>query len=115
MSFSPLQEPDRLPGRRIAHIAVAGVIITVAAIVAAWLLMIASGRQPEQQASAAPPPSGLGTVERSLVRSTQRGIDERREQRRELDRFGWADRDAGMASIPIDRAIDLYVTREGGP
>ena len=114
MSFLPIQEPDRLPGGRVGVVALVGVVVTIAAIVAAWLLMIASGREPEQQASAAPPPSALGTVERSLVRATQRGTDLRQEQRRELDRFGWADRDAGVARIPLDRAIDLYVAREGG-
>jgi hypothetical protein len=35
--------------------------------------------------------------------------DLRDAQRRELAGWGWGDRDAGIARIPIDRAMDLVV------
>jgi len=35
--------------------------------------------------------------------------DLRDAQRRELAGWGWVDRDAGIARIPIDRAMDLVV------
>lgn len=32
----------------------------------------------------------------------------------DLDSYGWVDRDAGIARIPIERAMDL-VAKDGGP
>ena len=32
----------------------------------------------------------------------------------DLDAYGWVDRDAGIARIPIERAMDL-VAQDGGP
>lgn len=52
----------------------------------------------------APP---TGTLDRGLVRYEARGIDRNRAARAELDHFRWIDRDAGIAEIPIDRAIDV--------
>ena len=40
--------------------------------------------------------------------------DLRERQRRELESWGWVDRKAGIAKIPIDRAIDI-VAKEGSP
>jgi hypothetical protein len=112
MSFAPVQESDRVPGRKLAAIGIAGVAIMLASIFVAWLLMRARSSEPEQQASAAPPPAALGTVERGLFDETSRGLDERAAHRRELDGLGWVDRDAGIAHIPIDRAIDMVVARD---
>ena len=112
MSFEPIQERDRVAGRSLMAIAVSGIVITIASIFVAWLIMIAASPHPEQQASAAPPPSALGTVERTLFDDAQRGLDLRAAHRHQLDDLTWADRDAGVVHVPIDRAIDLYVDRE---
>jgi hypothetical protein len=112
MSFWPRQESDALPGVRIGIVAVTGVVITVVSILVAWRIMAGSGKYPEAQASAAPPPKGLGTVERSLFPNAERGLDLRARQSEALATVGWADRDAGVAQIPIDRAINLYLAQQ---
>lgn len=38
----------------------------------------------------------------------------RREQEAKLESYGWVDRERGVARIPIERAIDLYVERHRG-
>lgn len=107
MSFHVRQERDDVDDRSIRRIGIGSVVVFVLAIVAAALIV---GRH--EGAAAVPPPRG--TVERTLVLATKRGIDEREAQRRDLATWGWVDRDAGVARIPIDRAIDLVVAADGG-
>ncbi|HEY2367776.1 MAG TPA: hypothetical protein VGH87_15370, partial [Polyangiaceae bacterium] len=52
-------------------------------------------------------PAPRDTLERSLVTVTSPGLDRNAGRARDLDRYRWIDRDAGVAEIPIDRAIDL--------
>jgi hypothetical protein len=54
-----------------------------------------------------PAPVELSRIEQTLAGKAQRGIDLRNAQRRELERWGWVDRQRGVAQIPIDRAMDL--------
>jgi hypothetical protein len=49
----------------------------------------------------------IGIVEQTLVRNTRRGLDANDAERRNLTRWGWADRAHGVARIPIDSAMDL--------
>lgn len=66
-----------------------------------------------------PPPSPVAEAnapvippEPRLQESPIRDMDVFRQRELEvLDGYGWVDRDAGVARIPIDRAIDLYVER----
>ncbi len=110
MSFVPRQEPDRIPGAKLTWIGVVSAAITVASIVVAVVLLRAETKHVELYASA-PAPEPRGTVERTLVAAKARGWDDVRAQRAELERFGWADRDAGVAQVPIDRAMDLWVQK----
>jgi hypothetical protein len=54
----------------------------------------------------APPP---GLVEFSPIWDSERGVLLEAQQRKLLDRAEWVDRDAGIARIPIERAMDLVV------
>ncbi len=112
MSFHPEQEPDRVPGAKLAWIAGVSTAITIASVVVAVALTHAEGEHVDLFAHA-PAPAPRGTVERTLVEAKARGWDERRAQRAELDGFGWTDRDAGIAHVPIDRAMDLWIERQG--
>jgi hypothetical protein len=56
-------------------------------------------------------PRTLSQVEQTPIWDTRVGLDLLEKQRRELDRWGWVDREAGVAKIPIDRAMDI-VARE---
>jgi hypothetical protein len=112
MSFEPRQEREHVHGARLAQIAVASVVITIASVLVAWGMERATTTHASQYSTAPPPPAGLGTVERSLfLAEPGRGRAEIRARRAELDRWAWVDRDAGLVSMPVDRAIDLWAAR----
>jgi hypothetical protein len=112
MSFAPEQEEESVDGRHLALIAAVSVAIAIVATLASIVLERATTTGARSY-SDVPQPPPLGTVERTLVAEEPgRGVATREQQREELARFGWADRDAGVAYIPIDRAIDLWLARE---
>jgi hypothetical protein len=45
--------------------------------------------------------------EQTPIETTERGLTLRAKQLKQLAGYGWADRDAGIARIPIERAMDL--------
>lgn len=108
-SFAVRQERDRLERRPLVRVAVAAAATFFAAIAAAGALL--SHWSVPGAAAGAPSPSS--TVERTLVRTTERGIEERRAERDALSRWGWVDRDAGIARMPIERAMDLIAADAG--
>ena len=105
-------EDDRLDDRSVRRVSVAGVIVTLAALAAAGALLRRSERSRVHRgvASTAYDPMALDTTP---VERDDRGGEERRRQRRALERYGWVDRDGGVARVPITRAMDLVVEREG--
>jgi len=58
-------------------------------------------------------PMTIGTVEQGLLVGPARGLDFARDQRATLDRWAWVDRDAGIATIPVERAMDLVAADAG--
>ena len=90
------QEPDELPLRKILFAA----FVTV--VVFGIGLACAGAGVAHRHVAAVPPPHT--TVQYSLISNTAPGLDRKSPR---LDAFGWADRDAGVAIIPIDRAIDI--------
>lgn len=113
MSFEPRQEPEHVPGKRLTAIAAVSVAITVLAIVIAWRFVEATTRAPSAYSNAPPPPPLGGFVEHTLINDADRGQAERRAQQAELEAWGWVDRGAGIAHIPIEKAIDEWVARQG--
>jgi hypothetical protein len=111
--FAPEQAADHLPQRRLVAVGAASVVILLVAIAAAGLLLRVD--RPDHGRATAPlparAPDEIGHVEQSLVESTRRGLDLQDRQRAALGRYGWVDRDAGIARIPIERAIDLTLER----
>ena len=102
-----MQEPDRVPARRLALVTVVAIAVGVSAVVVAAFIGRVNGALPRRAFAAAPP---RGTVETSLVSTGGgRGDEARARQRALLDEYGWVDRDAGIARIPIDRAMDLVL------
>lgn len=113
-SFVPLQEHDRVARGSIVKIAILSVVIMAASLVAAWeLLETGRRRDLAEHQPTRPAPTTIGTVEQTLVLEGRRGTKLRAEQRASLDRWGWVDRDAGVARIPIDRAMDLVAADAG--
>ncbi len=105
---------DILP-RRIVGFAGGVVVLAAAAAVTCWLLF--GGFQgalvrrdppppalPEARARVLPPEPRLQinpTVDMDTYRAREQAL---------LSSYGWSDREAATARIPIDRAIDLYTT-----
>ncbi len=104
------QAPDEIGRRRIQHVTIASIVVMAISLVVTWGLLDEwrEGRQVEPS----PPPVAqptIGMLEQSLVEETHRASALRAEQEGALRQWGWVDRDAGLAKVPIDTAIDLFV------
>jgi hypothetical protein len=105
-----LQDPDRIDRRKILAVTAAGIVIMTAALVVAWVLLGMWG-QPPRRATPAVAPRTIGTLEQSLVATTRRAAELRSQQEASLHRWEWVDRDAGIARIPIEAAMDVMSER----
>lgn len=108
------QEPDRIERRSIVTVAVTSMVIGAIALVVAEVLLERWGEAPKHPPPLAAPRT-IGTLEQSLILDTQRGVELRRQQRTSLHRWEWTDRDAGIARIPIDEAIELIASTPPPP
>jgi hypothetical protein len=114
-SFQPRQEEDLVPSRRLVRIGVVSLVVGALGVVAATaLLLVCIGSVAPDMAAGkgpGPAPRTIAHVEQTPIWQTRAGEDLRAEQRRRLASWGWVDRDAGVARIPIDRAMDVVVGR----
>ena len=106
--FRVQQERDVIRGGWLVAITGLAIVIGALGVLAARLLNtpIAGQALPPAASGAA---FQAGTPERSLIERSERGLALQAEQRSKLSKYGWADRDAGIARIPIERAIELSV------
>jgi hypothetical protein len=111
--FVVLQEPDTVAVRPIATTAVASVLIGALGVFFAGVLLTATtgALRPDVGGRLGKKAGGpiLSEVEQTPVEVERRGIDLKAGQRRELETWGWVDRHAKIAKIPVDRAIDVIV------
>lgn len=107
------QEEDVVASRSLLKIYVVSILVGALGVFFAGVILAAStgalqpslaGPKGPQRASAQ-----LSHVEQTPIRDSERGIDLRRAQLRDLAGWGWVDRKAGIAQIPIDEAIDVVV------
>jgi hypothetical protein len=112
--FVVRQESDRLASKKLVATTI-GSIVAFGAAVAVSGGILGAERRPVAPGAAAPSvaPMTLGTVEQGLILGPARGQGVRSEQRTALDRWGWIDRDAGVARIPVERAMDLVAADAG--
>lgn len=112
--FDVHQEDDVVSTRTLVMTGVVGVVIGAAGVVVAGALLVASvgALRPSLAGPGGPKSKGpeISNVEQTSVLDTQKGLDLRAQQGRELESWGWIDRDAGIAALPIDQAIDLVVS-----
>lgn len=108
--FEVHQSKEDLHHRKITAVTIASIVIIAVSLVVAWVLLERGrqGRAPEPTLPKVAPRT-ISTIEQTLILDTKRGLDLRSDQEAELRRFGWADRDAGIATVPIDQAIDTFV------
>ena len=101
-------EEDRVPSVRIVLVGLSALLLFFLGSMAAVSYLRV--RQAERGPIAVPPEIGLnkiGLVEQQLFDLAVRGERAEARQREQLGSFGWVDRKAGVAHIPIDEAMRL--------
>lgn len=115
--FEVHQEEDLIATSKVTATAITGVLVGGAAVFVGGLIvaLTAGGLRPNAAGPGGtqPAPREISHIEQTPVRDTEDGIELRERQRRELGRWAWVDRDAGIATIPIESAIDVVVAEEG--
>ncbi len=109
-------EEDRISTRHVVAVGVASLLLFFLASLAATRMM-ARDRAALLPDGPPPPPAEvgqakIGIVEQQPFERTRTGPEWRAEQLRRLESFGWVDRQAQLAHIPVDRAMDLVLQGE---
>jgi hypothetical protein len=104
-------EASVVDSRAIAWFTFSLAMLTVVSAVAAYLLM--GGFHPPRPATTALPAQSSAPGATAILQPAPAGDLHayRRQKRAELERYGWADRKAGLAEIPIERAMQLMAAR----
>jgi hypothetical protein len=101
-------EEDRIATGKILAVGVASLVLFIASglVVSAYF----HARQRERPALPIPPEIGrskIGMVEQQLFERAVRGERDRAVRLERLGSYGWVDRGAGVAHIPIEQAMEL--------
>jgi hypothetical protein len=114
---APAAGTDReIDARRIVEIAIWLAGTTIGAFVIAWLIYLALAGEAKRED---PRPSPLAAArEQRLPPGPQLQVRPERDlaayraaEKARLDGWGWVDEGAGVAHIPVERAIDLYAAQ----
>ena len=100
---APVQDTEDVRSRIVWGVAAGTVVLSAIFIVIAWLLV----KSPPEPAR---PISNASPLENALFDVANHGQNSIAAGMRELDRYDWVDREAGVVRIPIDRAIDAVVS-----
>lgn len=111
----PPPEHRQLPGRRIAVVGAAWLVL-----VAAALLVVRWGEGRYAPGASAGFPPSLGAPEVADVNQRPFALEDgaprlRDAQQARLRGYGWVDRDAGVIHIPVERAMEQVLSAEEGP
>jgi hypothetical protein len=108
--FAVEQREDVVASRAIRITLAAAMAITVIAIVVAGLML--KQQRGTIGARGAPPnvaPTQIQGIHQTPIERERHGLELREAQQLWLEKYGWVDREHGIARIPIERAIDLVV------
>lgn len=101
------QAPEGVNGRFLTWVIIACIVATLIGIGVARLLLRADqhaigafARTPHYPVSAT-----VGGIEQLPIENAAGGLTLANERRSSLERYGWLDRQRGIAQIPIDRAM----------
>jgi len=113
----PPQEPDVLPGRGLTGVG-AGVVL---AIVIGVLIASGIGRCRSRQLGhewvpmPGPPITGdINAIETRPFSVEAQGLDAHQREATWLRSYGWVDRAHQVVHVPVDVAIDLYLSTQQG-
>jgi hypothetical protein len=109
-------EDKNLPYRKIVGVGIIAVIVFGLSIV--WSTSLLRSAEKEMHPAGPPPlPAGVNQYEVGIVNQRMFSLDQRAAQKRlqqmnRLNTYGWLDRQAGVAHIPIDVAMDMLVQEQ---
>ena len=113
--FAVRQEEDSVAGGRLAKIAALSIGVGLIGVAFSTLLLETNigGVRGHLPGGASPRAAGtaIGQIAQTPLFGAAEGLTLQQEQREELSRYRWVDKDAGLAAIPIEQAMDL-VARE---
>lgn len=110
------QEEDVVPGKLVLALVLAALVL--AAGLVAWSSLTLWVREGHLRPSRVFPEARLGApytvagVRQHTFDSYNESAERNRLQQRQLESFGWVDREHGLVHIPVERAIDLLLERK---
>jgi hypothetical protein len=111
IDFAVRQEADEVASAKLLRVGIASIFIGALGIFFAGVVVVASigAIRPNQAGPQGPrtAPRALSHIEQTPIWTARVGLDLRDAQRRDLESWGWVDRRAGIAKIPIERAMDI--------
>jgi hypothetical protein len=111
LDFAVRQEADEVSSRELLVVGISSILIGALGVFFAGVILVASVGTLQPSAAGPqgprPAPRTLSRIEQTPIWQSKVGLDLREAQRRELESWGWVDRSAGVATIPIDRAMDI--------
>ncbi len=114
----PRSEDDRISTPAIIGVGIGAlVVVFIAAWVATGYLRMKVGERPVLPIPPDIGQSKIGMVEQQIFELADRGERARDARLKQLGSYGWIDRDRGVVSMPIDRAMELVAKgeRASGP
>jgi hypothetical protein len=111
-----IEEQQKMNWKVIIGVGVGSVVIF--AIATVWSTHILNSTKAEMQPAGPPPiPRQVNSYEVGIVNQRVFALDQRAAQKRlqqmeRLDSYGWVDRQAGLAHIPIDEAMKMYLQQQ---
>jgi hypothetical protein len=106
-----VQEHDDVAAGRISAVLIGSVVVSTAsvAIAFAFLAFLLAHLPAHAAGSAVRAPRQIAGVHQTLIARDRHGWQQREEQRRALQGYAIVDSQAGIARIPIERAMQLIV------
>jgi hypothetical protein len=111
-----IEEQQKMNWKVIIGVGVGSVVIF--AIATVWSTHILNSTKAEMQPAGPPPiPRQVNSYEIGIVNQRVFALDQRAAQKRlqqmeRLESYGWVDRQAGLAHIPIDEAMKMYLQQQ---
>lgn len=110
------QEPEGLNPRSVRLGALVLGVLSVLSVIAAWLMLVPT---PGALERGTPRPvvtfGEPAHIETHLFGGADPISPSTAAALRRLERFGWVDRRTGIVHVPVELAMDLYLSERGGP
>ncbi len=112
-AFEVRQEDDLIAGRPLVKVALLAIGVGLMGVFFSAVLLETNtgGIRGHLPYGASPRSAGtsIAHIEQTPLFGAASGLELHHRQREELSRYRWVDRDAGLAAIPIERAMDIVV------